>query len=113
MELVCHLTALGTAPVLYLTGEIDLSTVPLLRDQLSRAVSLHPGPTLFVDLAGLLAMDDTGLGMLLGAAGRCREMGADLAVVCTTERLLARFAITGLDRAISVLPRVVQPQLSD
>ncbi len=109
MELVGHLTTLGAAPVLHLSGEIDLSTVPLLRDQLSRATARHPGETLFVDLDGLVALDDTGLGMLLGAAGRCREQGAELALVCTSERLLARFALTGLDRAVRVLPRVEQP----
>jgi anti-sigma B factor antagonist len=56
----------------------------------------------FVDLDGVTALDDTGLGMLLGAAGRAREAGGQLVVVCTNERLLHRFALTGLDRAVTV-----------
>jgi len=106
MELIGRLTTLGAAPVLHLSGEIDLATVPLLRDHLARAMSLHANDTLFVDLDGLSSIDDTGFGLLLGAAGRCREQGAELVVVCTNERLLARFALTGFDRAIRVLPRV-------
>lgn len=106
MELIGHLTTLGAAPVLHLSGEVDLATVPLLRDQLARATSLHADTALYVDLDGLTAIDDTGFGLLLGAAGRCREHGSELVVVCTNDRLLARFALTGLDRAVRVVPRV-------
>lgn len=102
MELVCTLTSLGTQPVLQVSGEIDLATLPYFRDQLVRAVGQHHGGTLTVDLDGVTALDDTGFGMLLGAAGRAREQGGDLVIVCTNERLCARLAITGLDRAITV-----------
>lgn len=102
MELVCTLTSLGTSPVLQVSGEIDLATLPYFRDQLMRAIGLHAEATLAVDLDGVTALDDTGFGMLLGAAGRAREQGGDLAIVCTNERLRSRLAITGLDRAITV-----------
>ena len=58
MELVCRLTALGTSPVLHLSGEIDLSTIPLLHDQLGRAMALHPGTTLYVDLDGVVGLNE-------------------------------------------------------
>jgi anti-sigma B factor antagonist len=102
MELVCSLRTLGDRPVLQVSGEIDLATLPYLRDQLVRAIGQHPATTLVVDLDGVTALDDAGLGMLLGAAGRAREHGGDLAIVCTNERLRARLALTGLDRAITV-----------
>ena len=54
-----------------------------------------------VDLDGVDALDDTALGVLLGAAGRGRQAGGDLAIVCASERLRGRFAVTGLDRAVS------------
>jgi anti-sigma B factor antagonist len=109
MELICSLTPSGDLPVLQVSGEIDLATLPYFRDQLVRATSLHRRATLFVDLDGVSALDDTGLGMLLGCAGRAREDGGDLMIVCTTERLLARFATTGLDRAITVVGRARLP----
>jgi anti-sigma B factor antagonist len=102
MELVCHHTAIGGRPVLQVAGEIDLATLPLFRDHLVRIIDDHRGMTVMVDLDGVTALDDTGLGMLLGAAGRAREGAGDLVVVSTGERLLDRFATTGLDRAIRV-----------
>jgi anti-anti-sigma factor len=109
MDLVCRLQLLGNLPVLHLSGEIDLSTLPLLRDHLIRAVGEHPGGVLFVDVDGVSALDDAGLGMLLGAAARAREAGGDLIVVCTDTRLRDRFALTGLDRAVAVHTSVHHP----
>lgn len=102
MELICRFSLLGTVPVLQVAGELDLATLPQFRDHLTRAIDQHPGATLHVDLDGLTALDDAGLGMLLGAAGRAREHGGDLVLVCTGARLRQRFAVTGLDRAIDV-----------
>lgn len=102
MELLCRLTIVGVSPVLHVSGEIDLATLPSFRDHLTRAIGQHVGSTIVVDLDGVTALDDTGLGMLLGAAGRAREGGGDLVVVATNERLLQRFALTGLDRAVAV-----------
>lgn len=102
MELVCSLALIGTTPVLQVSGEIDLATLPYFRDQLLRAISLHDGATLFVDLDGVTVLDDTGLGMLLGTAGRAREHGGDVVIVTNNERLLARCELTGLNRALTV-----------
>ena len=113
MELICSLTVLGDLPVLQVSGEIDLATLPYFRDQLTRAISHHGGTTLLVDLDGVTALDDTGLGMLLGAAGRARELQGDVMLVCTSERLRKRFARTGLDRAIEVLDRPALPSADD
>lgn len=104
MDLVCRHAVLGSRPVLQVSGEIDLATLPLLRDHLTRLVTEHPGATVLVDLDGVTALDDTGLGMLLGAAGRAREHHGDLTLVCSSERLLQRFAVTGLARAITITP---------
>ncbi len=102
MELHCRLSTIGSSPVLQVSGEIDLATLPVLQDQFSRAVGLHRGTTLFVDLDGVTALDDAGLGAILGAAARAREGLGDLVVVCSSHRLLQRFALTGLDRAVAV-----------
>jgi anti-anti-sigma factor len=102
MDLVCSLALIGVTPVLQVSGEVDLATLPYFRDQLLRAVSVHRGTTLVVDLDGVIVLDDTGIGMLLGAAGQAREQGGDLVVVSNNERLLARFELTRLDQAIEV-----------
>lgn len=102
MDLICRLAAVGGRAVLHASGEIDLATLPLFRDQLVRAIGQNAGQLITVDLDGVTALDDTGLGILLGAAARARELGGDLDVVCTNERLLARLGVTGFDRAVAV-----------
>jgi anti-sigma B factor antagonist len=93
----------GADEVLHVSGEIDLATIPVLHSALVRFSTEHPGIQLVVDLDGVSACDDSGLGVLLGAAGRARESGGDLVVVCTDEALRARLKRTGFDRAVSVV----------
>ena len=106
MDLVCRHTSIGDVPVVTVSGELDLASAPTLRDALVRAISDHRGATVAVDLDGVSALDDTGLGVLLGAAGRAREGGGDLRLVTSSARLRARFELTGLSRAIEVLDRL-------
>lgn len=93
---------MGATPVVTVTGSVDLSTIPTLRGALSRAVGRHPADTVVVDLDGVDVLDDTGLGILLGAADQARQHGGDVAIVCTDERLRHRMARSGLDRAVTV-----------
>lgn len=106
MELVGRISQIGGQHVLQLSGDIDMATLPQLHDHLVRAGALHLATTLFVDIDGLLTLDDSGLGLLLGAAGRFRERGADLVVVCNNERFRSRFALSGFDQAIKVIDRI-------
>ncbi len=106
MELFGRYATLAERPVLHLSGEIDLATLPLLHDHLQRLVNQHPGVVVYADLDGVTAVADTGLGMFLGAAGLARSLGGDLVLVCTGERMLARFGQCGLDRAVAVVGRV-------
>ena len=102
MYLVCRHTRVADLAVLQVSGEIDLATLPTFRDHLTRLIDSNVGATVHVDLDGVSVLDDTGLGMLLGAAGRARRHGGDVRVVCTTPSLLERFALTGLDRAVDI-----------
>lgn len=106
MDLRTDHAVIGGVPVLGLTGSVDLATVPVLTSALFRLVGDHPGRIVAVDLDGVDVLDDTGLGLLLGAAGRARSHGGDVVVVVTDERLRARFTETGFDRAVDVVDRV-------
>jgi anti-anti-sigma factor len=103
VDLNARLDRIGGRAVLGLTGEIDLASIPRLQDALTRAVSAHPGDALHVDLDGVHACDDCGLGVILGAAGRLRAAGGDLVVVCSAGSLRDRLTATGFDRAVSVV----------
>ena len=102
MDLHGSVEIVGSAPVLSLTGSVDLATVAESARPAASGRRRPPGGTVVVDLDGVDALDDAGLGVLLGAAGRARQTGGDLVVVCASEHLRERFAFTGLDRAVTV-----------
>jgi anti-sigma B factor antagonist len=106
VDLHARLDLVASTPVVSVEGVIDLATLPELHSHLLRAVTDHPGTTVVVDLDAVTALDDCGLGIILGAAGRARESGGDLNVVASSERLRQRFRSTGLDRAIEVRERL-------
>jgi anti-sigma B factor antagonist len=92
----------GGRHVVVLSGTVDLGTVPSLLNVLSIALLDRRGAVVAVDLDGVEALDDVGLGILLGAAGRARRDGGELTVVCSQPRLCERLALTGFDRAVAV-----------
>jgi anti-sigma B factor antagonist len=89
-------------PVLELTGSVDIATVPALHNALGRVLVEHAGATVVVDLDAVDGLDDVGLGVLLGAAGRARRAGGDLVVVCSDDVMRERLAVTGFDRAVII-----------
>lgn len=106
VDLFARNDVVGDVPVVSFEGVIDLASVPMLHDHLRAVVAGHAGTTVAVDLDGVTALDDCGLGVLLGAAGLARQHGGDLVVVATGERLRDRFRVTGLDRAVEVRERL-------
>lgn len=103
MELNVRPVKVGDTNVLHVSGEIDLATIPVLHSALVRFIHEHAGASFVIDLDGVLACDDSGLGVLLGAAGRARDAGGDMVVVCTDEVLRTRLVRTGFDRAVRVV----------
>lgn len=106
MNLSTSTIVVGDDAVITLSGEVDLGTIPSLHDALAKALTHHPGRMLVIDLDGVTVLDDTGLGVLLGAAGSARQVGADLAVVCNNMRLRERLDLTGFSRAVDVRDRL-------
>ena len=103
MELVTRLSDIAGVPVLSISGEIDMATLPQLHSALAASLRAGADGSVIVDLDGVYACDDAALGVLLGSAGRIREMGGELVVVCGAGALNDRLARTGFDRAIHVV----------
>ena len=106
MNLSTSTIVVGGDAVISLSGEVDMATIPLLHDALTKALSHHPGRLLVVDLDGVTVLDDIGLGVLMGAAGQARQTGADLVVICNNMRLRERLDRTGFSRAVDVRDRL-------
>jgi anti-anti-sigma factor len=87
-------------------GEIDIATASQLRDRL--AVLAASGRRLVVDLAQVSFLGAAGLDVLAAAARQAREFGGDLGVASPRPLVRRLFAITGLDRQISLARTVTE-----
>ncbi len=87
--------------VLSVTGEVDVYTAPRFREKLIELVS-QGKHQIVVDLEGVDFLDSTGLGVLVGGLKRLRSHDGDLALVCTQNRILKVFEITGLTKVFSI-----------
>lgn len=65
-----------------------------------KTIDDHPAQHIALDLDDVGTLDDVGMGIILGVAGRARANGGELIVVASGSMLRKRFAITGLDRAV-------------
>jgi anti-sigma B factor antagonist len=94
----------GEVPVVAVNGEIDVYAAPALRDGLTEL--LEDGSSVVVDLTDVGFLDSTGLGALVAARTTASEKGASLPLVCTHQRILKLFTITGLDEVFSIYDSV-------
>ncbi len=85
--------------VLELSGEIDMSTGPQLRQTIVQRVQ-EGDIKIILDLSGIDFVDSTGLGVLIGGLKRTRSHGGDLQCVGLTEPLKEMFKLTGLDAVL-------------
>jgi anti-sigma B factor antagonist len=87
-------------PVVAVTGEVDVYAAPALREGLTDL--LQDGGSVIVDLTEVGFLDSTGLGALVTARTAAETRGAALLLVCTHERILKLFTITGLDGVFTI-----------
>jgi anti-sigma B factor antagonist len=95
----------GDVAVLAVSGEVDVATVPRLREQLHALVASGT-PRIVVDLDAVDFLDSTGLGVLVGALKRVRANGGELALVCTSARIRKVFEVTGLTKVFALFDTV-------
>jgi anti-sigma B factor antagonist len=93
--------------VVDIEGEIDISTAPRLRDLLIDLVSKNHYQ-LVVNLDNVEFLDSNGLGVLVGGLKRVRAHDGSLDLVCTRERILKIFKITGLTKVFGIYETVDQ-----
>ncbi|GGL30263.1 STAS domain-containing protein [Planomonospora parontospora] len=92
--------------VVHLGGELDLHTVPVLRDALESGAVWGPPATraVILDLGGITFCDSSGLGELIAVMKHGQAAGIRL-LLSTVPAVMARLlAITGLDKAFVVCP---------
>ncbi len=101
MELALSTRTVDEFEIIEVGGEVDVYTAPKLREAIVTAIDA--GHTrLIVDVEKVAFLDSTGLGVLVGALKRVRADGGSLDIVCTHERILKIFGITGLDKVFGL-----------
>ena len=93
--------------VIDVRGEIDMYTAPRLRELLIDLVS-KGSYQLVVNLDKVGFLDSTGLGGLVGGLRRVRAHDGSLDLVCTQQRILKIFRITGLTEVFGIYETVDQ-----
>ncbi|MBT2206805.1 MULTISPECIES: STAS domain-containing protein [Actinomadura] len=95
--------------VINVEGEIDVYTAPKLREKLIDLVNkgkFH----LLVDMEKVEFLDSTGLGVLVGGLKRVRAHDGSLELVCTQERILKIFRITGLTKVFGIHDTIAEAE---
>lgn len=97
----------GVRTVVHVTGEIDVYTAPVLREELATLVD-GGHVDLVVDLTGVPFMDSTGLGVLVGALKKVKTHGGELRLVIDQEKVLKVFRITALTQVFPIFATVAE-----
>lgn len=103
MDLSLESREVADRTVLTVAGEIDVYTAPKLRDKITDVVN-DGHYAIVVDLEGVEFLDSTGLGVLVGGLKKVRAHSGSLDLVCSQDRLLKIFRITGLSKVFTIHP---------
>ena len=101
MDLSMRTRQEGDFTVVEVSGEIDVYTAPQLRECLSELEDAGHS-RLLIDLENVDFLDSTALGVLVGALKKARADEGSMALVCSQERLLKIFRITGLTKVFDI-----------
>jgi anti-sigma B factor antagonist len=82
-------------------GEIDVYTAPKLRDKISELVG-DGHYDLVIDMENVDFLDSTGLGVLVGGLKKVRAHDGSMELICSQDRLLKIFRITGLAKVFTI-----------
>ena len=101
MELGLDVREVASHAIVDVKGEIDVYTAPKLREKLIELVS-EGSYDMVVNLEGVDFLDSTGLGVLVGALKRVKAHDGSLSLVCTQDKILKIFKITGLTKVFPI-----------
>ena len=101
MDLSLSTRSVGEHTVVGVDGEFDVYTAPRLREQFVDLVA-QGKYHLIVDMEKVDFLDSTGLGVLIGGLKRVRGYDGSLRLVCTQERIIKIFRITGLTKVFAI-----------
>ena len=101
MDLTLSTREVDGTTIVAVGGEIDVYTAPKLRDKITELVA-DGTYTIVIDMESVEFLDSTGLGVLVGGLKKVRAHDGSLELICTQDRLLKIFRITGLAKVFVI-----------
>ena len=101
MDLTLSTREVDGTTIVAVGGEIDVYTAPKLRDRITELVA-DGVYTIVIDMEAVEFLDSTGLGVLVGGLKKVRAHDGSLELICTQDRLLKIFRITGLAKVFVI-----------
>ena len=86
----------GSEHRLFLSGELDLLTGPLLEEMVVRVCATQATNTITLDLSDVTFMDSTGLGAVLHAQELCREERYEFRLMSPQRQVQRLFEVAGV-----------------
>ena len=106
-DLRIRTTADDHGRVVELTGEVDLSTSPKLRNRLQELIENYSG-RLIIDLGGVAYMDSSGVGTLVELKRKLERKGGSVVLARPQPRVRSVFEITQLDKFFTITDSIDQ-----
>lgn len=107
VEFSALIRTIGGAPVLEVSGEIDMATVDRFRAALREATSRNDRGLLVVDLTGVKFMGVEGSRAIFESTRRFRNGGGEVKVVAKpAEEVELALRLMGMDRYFAIYPDV-------
>ena len=101
MDLTLATSEVNGTTIVAVGGEIDVYTAPKLRDKITDLVA-NGVYQIVIDMEAVEFLDSTGLGVLVGGLKKVRAHDGSLELICTQDRLLKIFRITGLAKVFVI-----------
>ena len=101
MDLSLQTREVDSRTIVAVGGEIDVYTAPKLRDKITELVG-DGHHNLVIDMENVDFLDSTGLGVLVGGLKKVRAHDGTMELICSQDRLLKIFRITGLSKVFAI-----------
>jgi anti-sigma B factor antagonist len=96
----------GAAPVLRLTGDIDLASEAEWRSRAAELLETNPALSdVIVDMSGVTFLDSRGMAVLADLHGKALARGGKLTLLAVPSRAYKAISLAGLDQVFQVEPQ--------
>ena len=85
-----------------ISGEIDHHRAAALRQTIDDAICRHRPATLCLDFSGIVFMDSSGLGLVMGRRALLSRLGGELVVLHPAPAALRMLRLAGMERIVRI-----------